>query len=162
MDENIRVIEVNGCKVEVDLRYAKRIDTFKIGDNVKILDRRNNENKMRCGVITDFADFKDLPTMIIAVYHEGRYSWENDPRIEFLTYNAETEDIEIVATSNEELLVSKDTIIQHFDDKILKASRELHDMIQQRDTFIKYFGSGEEEKLGDLKDMTERILKKDL
>ena len=31
MDENKRIIEVNGVKIEVDLRSAKRIDEFKVG-----------------------------------------------------------------------------------------------------------------------------------
>ena len=30
-EENKRVVEINGIKMEIDLRYAKRIDTFKVG-----------------------------------------------------------------------------------------------------------------------------------
>ena len=35
--EEKRIIDINGMKMEVDLRTAKRIDTFKVGDNVKVL-----------------------------------------------------------------------------------------------------------------------------
>ena len=39
MADEKRIIEIDGMKVEVDLRHAKRVDTFKVGDNVKILDK---------------------------------------------------------------------------------------------------------------------------
>lgn len=138
MNENIRTIEVNGVKLEVDMRYARRIDTFKVGDTVKVLDKRNDKNEMRSGVITDFANFKELPTMMIAVYKNGDY-WSK-PTIEFIPYNADTEGIEIVGVSAEEIIVSRDTIVQKFDDEIQKKRDELSDLIIKRDTFVKYFG----------------------
>ena len=138
MEDNKRVIEVNGVKVEVDMRYAKRIDEFKIGDTVKVLDRRNDKNELRTGVITDFANFKELPTIMVAVYKAGSY-WEK-PTIEFIPYNSDTEGIEIVGVSQEEIMVSRDTIVQKFDDEISKKRDELNDLIIKRDTFVKYFG----------------------
>lgn len=138
MNENIREINVNGVRLEVDMRYAKRIDTFKVGDTVKVLDRRNDKNDMRSGVITDFADFKDLPTMMVAVYKPGDY-W-SAPTIEFIPYNSDTKDIEIVGVSAEEIMVSHETIVNKFDDQIAKKRDELNDLIVKRDTFVKYFG----------------------
>lgn len=88
MNENIRTIEVNGVTLEVDMRYAKRIDQFKVGDTVKVLDNRNDSNEVRTGVITDFANFKELPTIMVAVYKVGDY-WSH-PTIEFIPYNANT------------------------------------------------------------------------
>ena len=35
--EEKRIVEIDGVKIEVDLRTAKRIDTFAVGDNVKVL-----------------------------------------------------------------------------------------------------------------------------
>jgi len=135
--EEKRIIEVNGIKLEVDLRSAKRIDEFKVGDTVKVLDNRNDKNEMRTGVITDFANFKELPTIMVAVYKAGDY-WSR-PTIEFIPYNAETENIEIVGVSAEELIVSKETIVQKFDDEIAKKRDDLNDLIIKRDTFVKYF-----------------------
>ena len=143
MDENIRVIEVNGVKLEVDMRYAKRIDCFRVGDSVKVLDKRNGKNEMRSGVITDFADFKDLPTMMVAVFKQG--NWFDTPTIEFVPYNADTKDFEVVGVSHEEILVSKNTIVDRFDDEIRKAKDKLNDLIVKRDTFVKYFGGGKHE-----------------
>ena len=117
MDENKRIIEINGVRLEVDLRSARRIDEFRVGDSVKVLDNRSGKNEMKAGVITDFANFKDLPTLIVAVYRAGDY-WSK-PSIEFITFNSETEG---------------------FDDEIAKKRDELNDLIIKRDTFVKYFG----------------------
>ena len=66
--EEKRIIDINGMKMEVDLRTAKRIDTFKVGDNVKVLATEyNGTHSIKPGVITDFAMFKDLPTIVVAV-----------------------------------------------------------------------------------------------
>lgn len=140
MSEEKRVIEINGVKLEVDLRNARRIDEFRVGDNVKVLDTRSGKNEVRSGVITDFANFKDLPTIIVAMYKAGDY-WTK-PSIEFIYFNSDTEGIEIVGVSAEEIIVSKDTIVQRFDDEIIKKRDELQDLIVKRDTFVKYFGNG--------------------
>lgn len=142
MDENKRIIEINGIKLEVDLRSARRIDEFRVGDSVKVLDNRSGKNEMKSGVITDFANFKELPTIIVAVYKQGDY-WTK-PSIEFITFNSETEGIEIVGVSAEEIIVSRETVVQKFDDEIAKKRDELNDLIIKRDTFVKYFGKKEE------------------
>ena len=144
MSEDKRIVEINGVKLEVDMRSARRIDEFKVGDSVKVLDQRNDKCDMRSGVITDFANFKDLPTIMVAVYKEGSY-WEK-PTIEFIPFNANTEGIEIVGVSAEEIIVSRDTVVQKFDDEIAKKRDELNDLIIKRDTFVKYFGKGQEVK----------------
>lgn len=144
MSEEKRVIEINGVKLEVDLRNARRIDEFRVGDNVKVLDTRSGKNEVRSGVITDFANFKDLPTIIVAMYKAGDY-WTK-PSIEFIYFNSDTEGIEIVGVSAEEIIVSKDTIVQRFDDEIIKKKDELQDLIVKRDTFVKYFGNGMEQE----------------
>ena len=46
-EDNKRIIEINGIKMEVDLRNAKRIDTFKVGDPVKVLDMTYQPQKSR-------------------------------------------------------------------------------------------------------------------
>ena len=142
MDENKKIIEINGVKLEVDLRSARRIDEFRVGDSVKVLDNRNDKNLVRSGVITDFANFKELPTIMVAMYTPPDY-WSK-PSIEFIPYNANTENIEIVAVSAEEIIVSRETIVQKFDDEIAKKRDELNDLIIKRDTFVKYFGRKQE------------------
>lgn len=145
MDENKRIIEINGIKLEVDLRSARRIDEFRVGDNVKVLDSRNGKSLVRSGIITDFANFKELPTLIVAMYCPPDY-WSK-PSVEFLYYNSQTEDVEIVGVSAEEVIVSRETVVQKFDDEIAKKRDELNDLIIKRDTFVKYFGKKEEGKI---------------
>lgn len=139
MEENKRIVEINGVKLEVDMRYARRIDEFKVGDTVKVLDKRNDKNELRTGVITDFANFKELPTIMVAIYKAATY-WSDSPSIEFIPFNADTEDIEIVGVSAEEIIVSRETIIDKFNDDIAKQRDKLNDLIVKRDTFVKYFG----------------------
>ena len=81
-----RIVEIDGVKIEVDLRTAKRVDTYKVGDNVKILDKQYSDYKVKPGIIVDFAEFQELPTMVIAVFNEG--TWVSSPSIEFIYYNA--------------------------------------------------------------------------
>lgn len=145
MDENKRIVEINGIKLEVDLRSARRIDEFRVGDNVKVLDSRNGKSLVRSGVITDFANFKELPTLIVAMYCPPDY-WSK-PSVEFLYYNSQTEDVEIVGVSAEEVIVSRETVVQKFDDEIAKKRDELNDLIIKRDTFVKYFVKKEEGKI---------------
>ena len=142
MGEDKRLIDINGVKLEVDMRSARRIDEFKVGDSVKVLDQRDGRCDVRSGVITDFANFKDLPTIMVAVYKQGSY-WDK-PTIEFIPYNSKSEGIEIVGVSAEEIIVSRDTVVQKFDDEIAKKRDELNDLIIKRDTFVKYFGKGQE------------------
>ena len=143
MEKDLRIIEINGIKLEVDLRKAKRIDEFKVGDTVKVLDNRHDRNEMHTGVITDFALFKELPTIMIAIYKAGDY-WSS-PTIEFIPYNKETENIEIVGVSQEEIIVSKETVVDKFNEQIEKKRTELNDLIVKRDTFVRYFAPKNEE-----------------
>ena len=142
MGEDKRIVEINGVKLEVDMRSARRIDEFKVGDSVKVLDQRDGKCDMRSGVITDFANFKELPTIMVAVYKAGSY-WEK-ATIEFIPFNAMTRDIEIVGVSAEEIIVSRDTVVQKFDDEIARKRDELNDLIIKMDTVVKYFGKGQE------------------
>jgi hypothetical protein len=74
MEDYIRQIEINGIKVEVDLRTCETITTYKIGDNVKVLKKGyNNAFSVYSGVIVDFVAFKERPALVIA-YFEQSYS----------------------------------------------------------------------------------------
>ena len=48
----------------------------------------------------------------------------------------------LLGVSAEEVIVSRETIVQKFDDNIAKKRDELNDLIVKRDTFVKYFGKG--------------------
>lgn len=140
--EDKRIVEIDGVKIEVDLRTAKRIDTFKVGDNVKVLCKKYNDNfEVKPGIITDFANFKERPTIVVAVFNEG--SWSSSPSIEFIhIYEGMEDKYEIVYTSDEDLRLTKDGVIEKFEREIAKKRNEAQDLENQLNYFIKHFVKG--------------------
>lgn len=140
-DENIRIVEINGVKVEVDLRTAKRVDQFKIGDPCKVLVKDYSGYKAHHGVIVSFDEFENLPTITVC-YLDGGYS----PGLKFAYINSKTEDTEI-APANDEILVEKADIVEQLDSDIIKKQAELDDLKRKKAYFLNRFGAvwGEEE-----------------
>ena len=132
----MRTIEINGMKFDVDMSTAKRIDEFKIGDNVKVLKKSYNDKyDVLAGVIVEFVNFKDLPTMIIATFKQ-EYSGST---LDFINFNAETEGIEITLCCEHELKLEKCKVVDKMQGEIDKKRHEMEDMIARRDYFEKYF-----------------------
>lgn len=138
MEENKRIVEIDGVKVEVDFRTAKRVDTYKVGDNVKILEKEYSDYKVKPGIIVDFAEFQELPTIVIAIFDEG--SWSSIPSIKFIYYNEKTADkTEIVPASEDEIRLTKDGVIEKFEREIQRKKNEYMDLQNQLDYFKKHF-----------------------
>ena len=133
MENNKRIVEINGVKLEVDLSTARVVDEFKVGDNVKVLKDSKN---IHAGVITEFVNFKSLPTIVIAIFKEDYWSGAG---IEFIYYNSQTEGVDVVPCCEHELKLDKCRIVDKFDQKIEKARGEMEDLTAKRDYFIKYF-----------------------
>ena len=135
-NEFIREIEINGIKVEVDLRTCKRIDTFKIGDNVKVLKKEYGEEyKVYSGVIVDFVNFKERPALVIA-YFENSYNGVN---IRFETITRDSKDIEIAPCLPHEMKLNKDRVVDKFDIEIAAKEREADELKQKKQYFIDNF-----------------------
>ena len=138
MEESKRIIEIDGVKVEIDLRTAKRVDSFKVGDNIKILDKEYDTYKVKPGIIVDFAEFQELPTIVIAVFEEG--SWSSTPNISFIYYNKNTsKKVEIVSCSEDEIKVSKEGVIERFEREIQKKKNEYEDLKNKHEYFKTHF-----------------------
>ena len=61
------VIEINGVKLEVDLRSARRIDTLRVGDRVKLLEKTSYGGPIvHHGVVAGFDPFPSQPTIIVS------------------------------------------------------------------------------------------------
>ena len=131
-----QVIEVNGIKMEVDLRQATRIDTFKVGDRVKIL-VKDYSTKVYHGVVAGFDAFKDMPTIIVA-YLDVDYSAAELKFAYVNTKNAEK--FEIVADRDDAIPVEKADILRKFDREIEKKRAEIDDIDMKRSYFLKMFG----------------------
>lgn len=135
-NEFIREIEINGIKVEVDLRTCKRIDTFKIGDNVKVLKKQYGEEyKVYSGVIVDFVNFKERPALVVACF-DNSYSGVN---IKFETITKDSKDIEIAPCLPHEMKLNKDRVVDKFDIEIAAKEREADELRQKKQYFIDNF-----------------------
>lgn len=131
-----RIVEINGVKIEVDLRTAKRVDEFKVGSYIKILKKEYSSYQSHFGMIVGFDEFKMLPTIIVAWLSQS--NWD-DP-LQFSYINAESKDIEICAVQESDFSLKKGDILEHFQRKINKSKQEIQDIEMKRDYFIKMFG----------------------
>lgn len=130
------IIEVNGVKMEVDLRHAKRIDELRVGDRVKVLIKGYSDYKVHAGTIIGFEPFQNLPTVIVA-YLERDYSQVG---IKFLYFNAQTKESEIVkAIDDDQLDIDKTGVLQQFDRDIQKALDTVEDLKAKRKYFLDNF-----------------------
>ena len=132
------VIEINGVKLEVDLRTARRIDTLQIGSKVKCLVKQHSgPSEVYPGVIIGFEPFKDLPTIVVAYIDSNYYS----KILHFKSFNSETKDFEVIADINTNALeLNRDTVLEKFEREIFNKERDLETLKAQREFFMKHFG----------------------
>lgn len=135
MDENIKIVEINGVKIEVDLRSCKVIENYKVGDPVKVLVKKYSSYESYAGVIIAFDDFKMLPTIIVA-YLENSYS---TAEIKFAYINAETKDLEICPSAKLDKFLDKSHAIGLLDNTIEKKKVELEELKKKKELFEKEF-----------------------
>lgn len=141
MNEHKRIVEINGIKIEVDLRTAKRVDQFKVGDAVKLLKKKYNDSyESHPGAIVGFDEFTKLPTIIVA-YIESDYSSSS---LKFQYINEKTTDCEIAPMQEFERSFSLHNMVEKFDLDIEKTKKTLVDLETKKEWFVnsykKYFG----------------------
>ena len=138
MESSRRVIEINGVKVDVDLREASAVETLRVGDAVRVLTKDYASNyKVSSGCVIGFEQFKNLPTIVIA-YADVSYS---DADVKFLHYNNASKDVEVIAADEAtkigfDMQAAKDALAK----KIEKAEQALKEARQKRDYFIVNIG----------------------
>lgn len=138
MDDTKRIIEINGVKLELDLRQAEvtQIDTFKVGDNVKVLVKSPySEPKILPGVIVGFDNFRTLPTIIVA-YLTVDY---NKATIDYAYINDKSE-TEIVATSAGDVPFERDRVLELLDRDVAEKEEALKASTRKRALFLSQFG----------------------
>ena len=135
--EETRIIEVNGIKLEVDLRNAKRVDQFKVGDSVKVLtEKYNDQYEINLGVIIGFDEFDKNPTIVIA-YLVVDYS---GAEIKFAYINSKTKEMEICPVNDWDIPFSKQDVLSKMDNEIMKKQEEIRDLESKRKYFTEMFG----------------------
>lgn len=126
------ILEVNGMKMEVDMRHARRIDEMRIGDRVKILMKTgySEEFSVHPGIIVGFEPFQKLPTIVVAYVEQD---WQK-AQVKFLHYNSQCK-AEIVHASDDDFHVDQDVILQRFDRDIAAKQREIDTIEEQKRYF---------------------------
>lgn len=132
------IIEINGIKMEIDLRHAVRIDNLQVGDRVKVLIKAYDSYKVYAGTIVGFEPFQNLPTIIVA-YVVSDYSSAD---VKFLYFNSQSKETEIVkAIDNDQMDIDKAGLLKAFDRDIDKHEREIEAIREKRDYFLGQFRS---------------------
>lgn len=143
MDTEKRIIEIDGVKLEIDLRHAKQVDHYRVGDNIKVLVKNYSGYESYVGTIIGFDNFEKRPTIVIA-YLESSYSAAT---IKIIHYHTGKDDVEIAVLNDYDIPLKKSTLMEQFDSKILKAKREVEELESQKEMFQHLFGKYFDKKL---------------
>lgn len=137
-EKQTTIIEVNGVKLEVDLRSAKRIDQLQVGSRVKCLVKGyGGEFSTHPGVIVGFEPFPSQPSIVVA-YLDNGYS---SAGLKFKTFNSATKDFEVVADlDNNSLEIDRASVLEVFDRDISKKQIELRELQEKKAFFLSRFG----------------------
>jgi hypothetical protein len=143
-EENKRIVEINGVKLEVDLRTAKVIDTFKVGDPVRVYHPKNDYRsaEIRPGVIVGFCEFSKSPAIEIMEL-KSDYSgivFENVVIAEEINNG-----LQIAAYDKYEGLISRADVVTKFDRLIQQKELELSDLKLKKKYFIDDFAKAFEQ-----------------
>lgn len=140
MNTESTIIEVNGVKMEVDLRHAKVVhQNIRVGSKVKLLEKGPyNGPQVHPGVVVGFEPFTDLPTIIVAYVKIG-YS---ESGLLFAYVNAKSSDKwDMVPSVDDEMPIDQADVLGHFDREANKKRAELADIEAKRDYFLRHFNA---------------------
>lgn len=130
-----RLIEIQGIKMEIDTRHATKIESFRVGDTVKLLVKEySGKYKVYPGVIVGFENFKKLPTIIVI------YLDDYTAQLKFAYINeASTETPEIVHSEPDDIPIEKDYVLQQIDKDILKKEEAIRELKIKKQYFLNQF-----------------------
>lgn len=131
------IIDINGVKLQVDLRHAVRIDTLRIGDRVKVLHKSQYGGmKIFPGTVIGFEPFPSLPTVTIAYIER---SWDK-AELRFVQLNEQTKDFEVVKSVDDDgCLLDRDEVLAFFDRAIAKHQLEIQALEERKASFLRNF-----------------------
>lgn len=139
-EEQTRIVEINGVKMEVDLRHAKVIhENLKVGSKVKLLTKTDYHGAaVYPGVVIGFENFTDLPTIIVA-YTDISYS---KAELKFAHINNDKKSVEkwsIIPALDDDMPIDRVTANQYFDKEEAKLQRDLQELADRRAYFDRTF-----------------------
>lgn len=119
--EDKRIIEVNGVKMEVDMREAKKVDNFKIGDPIKVLVKKYDDYENHYGIIVGFTEFQQKPAIDI-LYVEKSFS---DIDLKFETITEDNDQIEIAHAKEYDKKFEKTEVFNRINNEIKELEEEV-------------------------------------
>lgn len=133
------IVEINGVKMEVDLRHAKIVhENLRVGTKVKVLAKSDYSGpNVYAGVIVGFEPFPSLPTIIVAYMDTGY-----NGGLKFAHVNSKSADKwELVPSIDDELPIAKGDVLAQFDRQIEQKEGELRELQSKRDFFLRHFNT---------------------
>lgn len=130
--ETFRTVEINGIKLDVDLRTAVRVETLRIGDRVRVLAKSYSGYQVHPGVVVGFDPFLRLPTITVAYINGGS--------LEIKPINDETKELEIVPALDDTLLLEREHVVDMMTREIGRKEVELDESRRKLDYFQRMFG----------------------
>ena len=136
-EETTKIIEINGVKFEVDGRTAtmREISNVKVGSKVKVL----KDDTVYHGTVIGFDPFPDKPVVIICYISEGSY-WSS-PSLQFLYYKHDSKEKVVVSPDDDGPSLEKESVVLQFDKEIEKKRREIEELEDKKDYFLRNFAS---------------------
>jgi hypothetical protein len=131
-----RIVEIDGVKLEIDLRTAKVIDHYKIGDPVRVMIGDTYGNPIKAGVIVGFCEFEKNPAIEILVL-DSDYSNINFKTVTIIS--GKENKVQIAPYDRYEGLISQTDVVTRFDREIQKTELELADLKLKKQYFIDDF-----------------------
>lgn len=132
MNNETRTIEINGIKLDVDLRTAVRVETLKIGDRVRVLVKNYSGYNVHPGVVVGFEPFQKLPTISVA--------YISSSALQIQAINDETKDFEIVPALDDTLMLEREHVVDMMNREITRKEVELDEARRKLDYFQRMFG----------------------
>ena len=141
-DENKRIIEINGVKMEVDLRHATQVyDNIRIGSRVKVLDKEYSEAKVHHGVVVAFDNFREKPTITVLAVKQSY----NGAELQFFYIHQDSK-AEMVPATDWLPEIEKGRVVDKLDREILKKQQEIEDLEIKKKLFLDQYGQHFEKK----------------
>ena len=128
------IITVGNTKIEVDMEGARKVDSYRVGDNVKLLKKGYRTYESHPAIIVGFDAFKNRPAIVVA-YLVCTY---NQAEVKFTHLTEESED-EICPMQQELVELDKADLVGKLDAEIVKKTLEIDELKQRRNYFLKNF-----------------------
>ena len=138
MTESTQIVEINGVKMEVDMRHAKVVhDNIRVGSAVKLLEKNSyGSPEVYTGVVIGFLPFDEMPTIQVAYVKDSYASAD----LLFANVNEKSADkFSLVPCYDDELPINREDMISKFDRKVQKAEAEIREIQDKKAYFLKHF-----------------------